>query len=154
VEESGGGVWVRVNLEDAMRRVIRRLVSIIVIGVAAYVGFVMVLLAMNYSFPTSETLANGYLGEVTHGTARELDTPFLQCTASYIQHDGAQYSGAEVRGVRVTVSQGTGSSDTVEFPSITFQYHLSNTSEWQNGSIDWLTTDFKLFQARHLYCAG
>jgi hypothetical protein len=37
-----------------MRRVIRRLVSIIVIGAAAYLGFVVVLLlAMNYSFPTA-----------------------------------------------------------------------------------------------------
>jgi hypothetical protein len=123
-------------------------------GLIAVGGSLLLLIPFLVSFPTSETLARWYLGEVITGTNEELQTPYLRCAAYYVQRDRALYGGSEVRNVLVSSSPGGGSSDTIEFVSIDFEYRRPGASDWQPGFINTVMTDFRPLQTRWLYCSG
>ncbi|MCX9077599.1 MAG: hypothetical protein OIN84_06440, partial [Candidatus Methanoperedens sp.] len=137
------------------RKTIRRLILITGVGTAVYLAFsLLALLAINVSFPTSETLAHWYLGEVTTGANPELRTPFLRCDVAYVEQDRARFGGADVRHIRVEDTPGTGSSDTIRFLTVTFDYRLPGRTDWQTGTINRLMSDFEPLRARRLMCVG
>lgn len=137
-----------------MNKWLRRLLKFVGAVVLLYAIFlVFISTALFFSFPTSETLANWYLGEVVNGSTQELDTDFLRCHPAFFIPDRNLYGGAETRKVQVEETPGTGSSDTLRFLTLTFEYRLPDSAEWQSGRIDTLMTDFTLLQPRKLSCS-
>jgi hypothetical protein len=138
-----------------MNRTLRRVLRIVMVGVVLIVAFyASLLLAMNFALPTSETLARWYLGEVTSGTDAELDTAFLRCASLYVERDRARYAGAEIRDLQVATAPSGGSSDTIEFVTLSFAYRLPGATAWETGEINTLMSDFALLRPRRLFCAG
>lgn len=138
-----------------MRKWLLRLIYIPIITFIVYCTVIIFLWSiLHFSLPTSETLVHWYLGEVTQGTTAELDTPNLRCSPLYLERDRERYRGAEVRDVHVEETPGTGSSQTIRFLDVTFEYRLATTDDWQRGQIIWLSTDFKPLQPRQLMCMG
>lgn len=132
-----------------LRRLAKLVGAVILLSVVV-LGFLLV--SMYFSLPTSETLAQWYLGEVVNSTENELNTPFLRCSAYYFNHDRNLYGGAETRNVQIEVVPGTGSSDTIRFLTLTFEYRLPGSAEWQAGMINTLSTDFFPLRTRKLFC--
>lgn len=109
-------------------------------------------LGLNFALPTSETLAWWHLDEVVHGTATELDTPYIYCDSFYLGRNRMMYRGAKLRNIEFEFTQGSGSNDSFQSVIINFSYLAPNSTTWQRGSISTLSTDFELFNPRKLTC--
>jgi hypothetical protein len=97
--------------------------------------------------PSTESLAQSYLDAIIHGNigaaaalAHAGDQICKNLMQQSVQRDIQLLNGAEVRNVQITVRPGEGSSKSVEFATISFEFRLSPQMAWKIGELH-LTTD-------------
>ncbi len=109
-------------------------------------------------FPPTEILARLYLMKVIAGDANGAsDLAFLQrpddiCLRIAKQdalRDIAQFGGAEVKDLSISIYHGTGSDDYFETAMMTFKYRKSNQEQWSDGKI-LLESDANYWGLRYL----
>ena len=121
----------------------------------ALLGFIYMILCCAVSIfaprmlgiPSTETLAQSYLDAVIHGNldaaaalANAGDRICKNLMQQSARRDIQLLKGAEVRNVQIEVQPGEGSSESVEFAIISFEYRLSPQTAWKTGKLH-LTTD-------------
>ncbi len=105
--------------------------------------------------PPSQIIAQQYLDAVTrkdNQSAIDLanSEPFCETAVKEdVKKDISQFGGAEIRNVSISVAGGTGSSDTVQFASIQFEYRKASSHAWERGEMR-LMTDSNLTIFRRL----
>lgn len=144
---------------SGINHLLNLLLRIYLIGIAGLIGLIVIAVALvlvhYFALPTTDTLAHWYLDEVVKGASTELDTQYLHCDDYYVSRDCASYRGAEIRNVIVAVSPCGGSSDTIEFALVHFEYRQSGDEIWQSGSLmPLLQSDFQPFGSRSLACVA
>ena len=126
-------------------------------GLLAFIslGFIYMILCCAISvfaprmlgIPPTDTLARSYLDAVSHGNinaavalANAGDQVCKNLMQQSAQRDIQLLNGAEVRNVQIAVQPGEGSSESVEFATISFEFRLSPQMAWESGKLH-LTTD-------------
>ncbi len=126
-------------------------------GLAGFVllGFIYMFLCCAVSvfaphmlgIPSTDSLARSYLDAIVHGNvdaaaalANAGDQICKNLMQQSVQRDIQRLDGAELRNVQIEVQPGEGSSESVEFATISFEFRLSPQMAWEKGEL-YLTTD-------------
>lgn len=98
-----------------------------------------------WSFPPTEFLARLYLDRVIAGDSKGAASvayfhrPSDLCDQSLLKQDAikdiAQFGGAEIKNLTVSIFHGKGSDENYETATMTFEYRKPNQAQWLNGKI-------------------
>lgn len=141
-----------------LRRVvlIASVIAVLLVG-SGYVIFAWAVGAL--SWPPTDWLGRWYLDAVVKQDMSAIERIGGSCWSDLelaAHGDMKLYSGSEIRQVQTNITPNKGSSDTIEFLSVDFEYRPAGQSgQWRKGSIDFTSnygTDGSIF--RHLCPAG
>lgn len=141
------------------RRPIRRFLSGLLIIALSILGCLLALFLHtigSLSFLPSDTLARAYLDAVMRRDlegAANLYRTHSPTILSTIQQEIETYGGAEIRSLTASVEPGTGSSETIEFVTLKFEYRSPGSTQWREGTIT-LMTDYEPLHLRYLSFGG